>query len=470
MVHLEFDAKKQLRIQLMAQSPLIHFQASDKELRGVTLRASEVRPQLDRYIFRNIAGIEPGTEITESDILSRKKELIKHREYQGIFVNENKPDFALKYKMAIETAPNEQREIITLEKENSRYSAYKPFFSNTGIKDPKKRLKGVINNPFLIITCFNDNVRSLIKKYLEDFFLVTNFGTRQGKGFGSFILTGSGKDEKQIVTALKKNYGAKKCYRMRLLHRDPGRCYADYFDYIGSFAQFMKSGQSRSYNNIEKTDYVKGYIFQYMLNKGIGNEKKWMKNNGISTKYYTKHPPKQEPEDMKVSSYEYVRAMLGTQDNILYQDWKQKPLTGYMTISISDAEDAEKDDFLFERVPSPIFYKIIGNNIYIVAGRIPKKLFNHKFFFKGDVQHKSQTISKANEKQFDTDNYLDKHSKGDNPYKSGTISTPDEKQFDIDDFLAKYVRFYNNDGLEDGPRKQFPRDMRFAPKVEEVSE
>lgn len=421
MLELKFDARKQLKIRLRAQSPMIHFQACDEGPSGVTLRASEVRPKLDKFIFHRIAGIAPGEELSGDHLLKVKKDLLKREEFQDIFTDPDKADYALKYKMSIQVDEDKLVTFVTLEKENSSYSAYMPFFANAGKRD-RAPLKGVLCDPVLTITCFNEHVRSLIVKYLKDFFFVTNFGTRQGKGFGSFVLEGSEREEANVVQALKKNYGAKACYRMQIKYPSKERCFADYFDYIGNFAQFMKSGK----NDIKRLNYVRGFIFQYMHSQGIGNEKKWMKKNNISPSYYTNHYTVNKEENEK--EYRYVRAMLGTQNSIRYKEAEKKSKYIYI-------EDATRGDNKFERVPSPVFYKIIGNDIYIVAGRVPKRLFNHKFVFRG--------------------------------YHSESLLTPDA--FDIDDFIKKYVEFYNDKSDENAPRQQFFKEMKSAPMVEEVS-
>lgn len=437
MLELKFDARKQLKIRLRAQSPMIHFQACDggpngvtqktngKEttghigggLSGVTLRASEVRPQLDKYIFRRIAGIAPGEEFSADHLLKVKKDLLKREEYQDIFSDPEKANYALKYKMSIQVDADAKVTCVTLENEK-KYSAYMSFFGNAG-KTP--RMMGVLCDPILTITCFNEHVRGLIVKYLKDFFFVTNFGTRQGKGFGSYVLDGSEREEANVVQALKENYGAKACYRMQVKNPSKERCFADYFDNIGNFAQIMKSG-------INHKVYIKGYIFKYMLeNKtSIGNDKKWMKINGIL-------PCDSIRSNDVNGNYKYVRAMLGTTNRIKIKNETE-----------IEIKDAGKDNTIFERVPSPVFYKIIDKNIYIVAGRIPKDLYNHVFAFavKKSAQNKSPNSKSNSAKK-----------------SSGTLPTPDT--FDIDDFMEKYVVYYNNE--------VDVKHLNFLKKVQEVS-
>ena len=456
MLELKFDAKKQLKIRLRAQSPMIHFQACDGGpsgvkvtesetighigggLSGVTLRASEVRPKLDKYIFRRIAGIAPGEELSGDHLLKVKKDLLKREEYQDIFSDPDKTDYALKYKMSIQVDKDELVRIVKLEKDppenmplekRKKYysSAYMPFFANSN-KTP--RMKGVLCDPVLTITCFNEHVRSLIVKYLKDFFFVTNFGTRQGKGFGSFVLEGSEREEASVVQALMENYGAKACYRMQVKNPPTELYFSDYFNYIGYFSQFMKSGRNdpgkRNKRENKNLYYVRGFIFQYMHSQGIGNEKKWMKKNNISPTYYTNHSTVNKEENE--GEYRFVRAMLGTQNSIRYKEAEKKFTKIYIA-------DVTRGNDKFERVPSPVFYKIIGNDIYIIAGRVPKRLFNHKFIFRG--------------------------------YHSESLATPDA--FDIDDFIKKYVEFYNDKSDENAPRQQFFKEMKSAPMVEETS-
>ena len=168
---------------LKPHSPLIHFQFQwDQKNAG--LRATEVKPKLDKYI-KKCAEKEKGT-------------------FSENWIIKNSPKQALDYKMSISTVG--EPEIV----EFKNKSPYNIFYGNMGAG---KKKKGVIARHKLTIICFNKELRECINKVIGDFFIVTNFGTMQGKGFGSFTVKGYKEDKEYICNTLKKEYGSKACYR-----------------------------------------------------------------------------------------------------------------------------------------------------------------------------------------------------------------------------------------------------------------
>lgn len=139
---------------LRQNTPIWHFQ---QDQTGVTLRASEVKPKLDKYIIANCNGKIDATW----------------------YVNEGKT--ALDYKLRIysECKCNETDKLPM-------------FFANLGsskkpeslaVSDKKALFREVI---YLEIFSLHSELLRLIEEKLSEFFIVHNFGTRQSKGFGSF--------------------------------------------------------------------------------------------------------------------------------------------------------------------------------------------------------------------------------------------------------------------------------------------
>lgn len=217
---VSFDAQGKLSLKLNAQSPMVHFQAREP---GATIRASEVKPKLDRYLIWKLkqqAGLD-GAELAKSS---------KYKDWFRPSTDENVPPTALRYQMQIfcEEAP----EIVVLNLDHGlakRYGvekdkktlAYPIFYANSGKDRAEDQRLGIVSNPTVVIRCFHDGLKDLIKKNLEDFFLVTNFGTMQNKGFGSFAPVRPNGNRnpnmaeiRRIAGLLKREHGVQRCLYM----------------------------------------------------------------------------------------------------------------------------------------------------------------------------------------------------------------------------------------------------------------
>lgn len=368
-----------LELQLMAQTPHLHFQG--KEV-GATLRGSELKPKLDKYL--------------------------KAKGYGG----------DLKYKVSI----------VSDKKQVADLGQYPLFYGD------RNMITGIWTNPIITIICFQEELQKFIKDNIIDFFLVTNFGVMQGKGFGSYIPREAVKIEAmKVVQVLKETYGVNTCWYVDVKTKlaKYQRC-EEQMNWIKSFYGIMKSGQNFR-------GYERSFIFEYMhknphkiVNKSakenivrsIDNEKAWMKQTGIAPIYSKKSDNKRDNLHTRQqdANPRFIRAFLGLSTN---QSW----LVGNrerMTITIASKND-------IERIPSPIFFKIIDDKIFFIAKSIRKDLYDQEFEFIGK--------------------------------KSGTLITPKEEdfkdgQFDIERFMAEYVTYYNRSLIEKATCKIDNRDTR----------
>lgn len=429
MVDIKFNGCR-LEMQLEAQSPMIHFQNRQP---GATIRATEVKPKLDRFILRGLQ------KTTGKDI----RELRGDSEYGGIFTD--KDHEALNYRMQLD-ASGQPYSIVNVG--DTRAHEYDIFYGNTAeMRRAHKELRGIFSNPKLTILCFNEKLRSLIEKYIGEFFLVTNFGTMQGKGFGSFapagLLPAGGQldtgIQAEIARYLKAATGSARCYCMRFGAVPSGQQEKnDYcnriFGEIKSFYSIMKSGQNFS-------GYSRSYIYQYMHVRGtdnrnnagdvsIDNEKAWMKQNGISPALAK--PENERRTDRKDENPRYVRALLGTAGAVTYQASFENR-RDRTTVQIADMGTDK-----LERVASPIFFKIVGNVVFITAREVPDEIYDREFAFSNKENGRKATIKTPSRDDF----------------KSG--------KFDIQSFLASYVDYYNGEA-----RKKLKNISRNA-QVKEV--
>ena len=402
----KFNERFTLTLPLEAQSPMIHFQARET---GATIRATEVKPKFDRFL------------------LARLRE--RNVNYEGMIqkaADNDRPDAApsLKYRMRIYCP--EPPQVVFINGNNKKVTAedgkpvklqdysYTVFYGNSGKDTLDEQTMGILSNPVLEIQCLNTELRSVIEETVTEFFLTTNFGTMQSKGFGSFAPLEFCDDywlndtqRKEISGYLKRKTGLEICYCMTF---DPPyydekswnpsqsvKDFTDTFEAIRCFYQLMKSGynQARPYGNSE---YERSFLFQYMHRLGIGNEKAWMKQKGISPAIGM-HTSAQTDETPR-----YVRAFLGTAGNVSYQVEDRRR----MNVVISSDK--------LPRVPSPVFFKVVKDTVFITAFPVPEAVYGQEYTFSG--------------------------------YKTGTLKTPEEElfasgAFDMRDFMERYVDYYN---------------------------
>ena len=161
-----------LSVTLRQHTPLLHFQHSQE---GATLRASEVKPKLDRFLIDKLGG--------------------RDKIANEWFVGKGKHP-ALDYKMRIEgvggriekmkmkSYPNKKGKWVT--------KAFPSVLSNMGGKDTEEELINFSMHEKLklTITCRKENgLCEKIRENLPLFFARHNFGQRSSKGFGSFTIS-----------------------------------------------------------------------------------------------------------------------------------------------------------------------------------------------------------------------------------------------------------------------------------------
>ena len=191
-----------------------------------------------------------------------------------------------------------------------------------------------------------------IQKNLAAFFIVTNFGRMQSKGFGSFIIDGFDEfyDEVTISGFLNEEYSAERCYYF------DGGTKEQVFRKIKTIYSLMKSG----------IDYKKkpSLLFSYLQEDSyrMTDERTWLKKEVVAAHQHQKR------------KYRYVRALLGVGDHIDLR----KPVK--VSVKISNNK--------IERLPSPILFKVFpfskSSNkykVFYVPGRIDDDIYGETFKF-----------------------------------------------------------------------------------------
>ncbi len=166
-----------LTVTLKQHTPIIHFQ-HDQE--GATLRASEVKPKLDKFILTKLSAETKANGVKEG----------------WIKVKDGKT--WLDYKMKIESKQIDSSIQLTIvhDRNNKYYARLNnqskdefPFLlCNMGGKTTQEELMNLslYKENKLYITVVNKDLCELIEDNIAAMFAVSNFGQRTTKGFGSF--------------------------------------------------------------------------------------------------------------------------------------------------------------------------------------------------------------------------------------------------------------------------------------------
>ena len=369
-----------LELDLKCHAPIIHFQPS-ANAKGATLRASEVKPKFDKYLWTK----EPEELATYKLLPYKMKFIAKNKEVIDEKVADEYVDIPLYY-----------------------------------AKDQKRM---VITNPKIVITCFDPTLQKLIVKHIKNFFIVTNFGAVQGKGYGSFTIDSEKNDQveqENIEKILMEEFGLKTLYKIdcnKLVEKlAKFKAIKKIFRIIENFYKIIKGG-------INHKEYIKGFLFKYMSDKGIKNEKAALKTKIIDNPYASKqNKVKQGPQ---INSHKecYVRALLGLSSSFAFKDQRRQN-GGAVDVNIKISHAGET----IERFPSPLTFKVINNIVYIIPKKIDERIWEKEFVFIYELDKKRG------------------HAHGIQPKEKPEeleLYTPDSNEFCLEDFLEEAVKYYN---------------------------
>ena len=292
---------------LKQHTPMIHFQSDQS---GATLRATELKPKLDRFLLEQVKDIP--------------------------FVKNANGSKSLDYKVKISTTG-----ISTKSLPNSFM-----FFANNVIKEDKdKKYMIKVSAVKVEFFSFNRVVIENIKKLFEEFMLISNFGARSSKGYGSFST--HKEDHEKIL---------KKYYPIVFKVSNPNM--NDWENTVDTLHKKLKAG-------INFRTYHKSLLFQYMCTKNIRWEKRKIKEEFPQL---AKSKDGHAPIDCDTKlDFRYVRAMLGLAGINEYQ--------GKQVVTITHKESE------IDRFASPIKYKVINNAIYLLCDRSYEAIMGETFVF-----------------------------------------------------------------------------------------
>lgn len=344
-----------ITVTLKQHTPLLHFQPME----GATLRASEVKPKLDKFLLARLGGdnYDKGVEIAKE-----KGWLI------GDGANGCK---ALNYKMRINAKGKEEvfLKVDTNKKGLPETELFPNVLSNMGGKESEDILANLVMHKEVLVTILllNVNDSAYVELFtgkpnedenivpLQVFFAVNNFGQRATKGFGSFTAISLKIDEEDVPLEKINSKLMPKgtSYFVFDLPDDIFAKQKTIFGVIDFYWKCLKSGinykEFDRRTQRETKRYVKSFLYIYLQSKGYTWEKREVKQK---FKLYEREKEIEQNPNTPI----FARALMGLPDNYEYR-FRTKP---NQKLSISGVDTNNNESI--ERIASPIIFKPIMVN------------------------------------------------------------------------------------------------------------
>jgi|GEM_PF-2119496 len=360
-----------LEIKLKQHTPIIHFQHDQA---GATLRATEVKARLDRFITQTLKEAYPQLFKEFSSVIDK-------------CFYKTKNGFSGDYKLKIISSQHKEFIPASYVKRDDANTIWRitdaelldksPFFANsngikTGLGVGAEGIAPFLNGDFssirkallserisLVFSFFRTDLKGLLNKLLPIFLSTNNFGTRQTKSFGCY--TDSRTDRKKFEELISGNQLIKAIYKKEL----PNNFLQKKLEILQADYQLLKGGKSFG-------KYEKSLLWRYLCGSsrgGISWEKKMIKEK-IKEEYpkvwnaikYNSKKAKTlriaQCQDGKKGNYYFIRALLGLAEYIEFIPWNSQ---NSIKVSITDLSGK------MERFPSPITFKIFQSKLYLIA-------------------------------------------------------------------------------------------------------
>lgn len=443
-----------LKFSLKQVTPMIHFQDDDE----ATIRATELKPKLDRFILSWLAYEKEEKKWTKQKIDSEAKMLkqtVKDLKDKAWLVDQYQVHqyHALNYKMRIKAENKVNRDF--------RYGNAVYILN----KDKYKYKSSFYSKIIIDITCFNQELANRIKELLPILIDLTAFGLQQSKGYGNFRVSKiNNQDYKDnIENNLLKAINHFKSenilvYKLELDKEKNDKINTDYavaLNAIAEYNRFLKSGL-RQNNEYIPSVIMKKYFKQNRYN--IINEKKAMKQK-LELSGYNINNLKHKDNGKLIDDCDFKKPL---NDNKIYYT---RGLLGFaqsyqFSLCIKknrDKNGKEKKAFWkgfdvkgkigkeeISRFPSPLHYHVSENykEIYIIINNnalISLQNANPKIVFNERYNKDEKKRKKERKIQF-------------------TAQLPDTEKFDFESFfeIAGLNEFLSiSDAKKNSDRKYF---------------
>lgn len=445
-----------LTYELKQETPIIHFQHNQS---GATLRATEVKPKLDRFIIKKLGGAKNVNKdwfVKETEALNYKMQISamgKPTISQTIDLAIKARKFPPSQSMTVDQKAEKRKIDDALKSEiNEMYFGNMVKNSKNYDEDVRSTYKETVffqSGIDLRIICLNKELIETIDRYIDEFFIVHNFGTRQSKGFGGFsVRRANGALQKTSIDVLIENG-----YKFFYTEIQGGNCdHKLMLNHAKNIYSVMKGGYNHTIWK-EKEDrymypdrYIKGYIQRDFINDfyglDVGSDKAYIKRHKrVLPSSSCSSKRKNAASDYE--NYIFVRALLGFADNYEFRDDCRKGRVDIFCLG--------EKDFDIDRFKSPITIKIIGNCLIFIFGSFDE-ICGKTFWFSPNGYDEEQLKEK---------NYTEKKKYIMNSGKFVKIITPEKfDKNDVVKFIENFVAYFDKEKEKLG---------KFAPAISQSS-
>ncbi|MDX2246835.1 MAG: hypothetical protein SF052_08685 [Bacteroidia bacterium] len=409
---------------LVQHTPMIHFQADQA---GATLRATDVKPKIDRYVWEELQNHHPDLWAKYAAVISKKYfprpadgEQASPSGYRIHIYGEPEAYYVPTAYMKDDQKGEVQRAVERtnqgfLGKSSVAVISGTPYFANADkIKDNKwneVRLAVMYRNLRLEVFSPVPDVVSLISAILPSVFARYNFGTRSSKGFGYFSVEGSGKD----ILRKRTPYH----FTVRVNESKDELAFETLYQHISLIYSALRSGinvpQGGGRNQTGSNFYFKSLLFLYFRDKGIQWDKK-----SIKLHYYRDElnaqkgnawvgSSKNDPIHFTGTPGLLVRDLLGLASS---QTWGKTYRDDEISKTSVHPTRNGKTEELIERFASPIWFKPVRSadkksfDVYIGANDVPGEYLGEPFAIKSKNDRSSGALTLTTPSTFDIKGYL----------------------------------------------------------------
>nr|MCR5347055.1 hypothetical protein [Fretibacterium sp.] len=335
------------KVELRQQTPMIHFQAM-RPNDGTLLRATEVKPKLDRFIYE-WCRVRGNMEVPAEWLASKDHKALDYRlrfDAGG-----------QSYRLADPAPVNRRDNPVPVSERTGNL-----YFGNMG-GGPRKNSLFYKSAMTMTILCFHPALMKVIGECLDTFFLTVNFGTRQNKGFGGFVTAAVAREQPDVVARLISSWyrdaAGTTVYRLAY----PARVFQGpaansqelkgraILRDVSAIYQVLKSGINYDFHQDNPQRYIKSFLTRYFWDRHISGEKRYMKVKGIAP-VKNRDPERELTPQVKDDhrTYRYIRGLLGSSGT---QEWQsERDHRDKVKINFECAEQDEKKKCA--RIPSPI--------------------------------------------------------------------------------------------------------------------
>lgn len=381
-----------LDVTLCQYTPLLHFQGDTE---GACLRASEVKPKLDKFVVNYLKQLGIG----EEDIPAQWKLSIPG---DG---DKNPHNTALQYKMRFEgIGKAEETDVHPLYFAGNMTGTAKSIFHENGVRLTIIALKKqCLTGSFRLYnekTLKNPTLIELLKEMLPAFFALHCFGTRSNKGFGSFVVEGV-----SVPAAALRRCMPYHCLAIFDLASTADKYgMFERLDDIYVLSAMMKGGINLSFGRTPA--YYKGDIQMLLSANHIGSEKAYLKQKVFTEaeKQWYQSLCKRHHNAPDYHQYQFIRAMLGLTDTYTFGIGRNAK-----KFSVKDVNET------ITRFANPITFKPYEDGILVLVHSIPDMMLGAEFRFR-DSDHTISTPKQFDIVKFTSDFLHQLGGKAQNPY------------------------------------------------------